>query len=339
MFVIRSLFRALSFSLALLASTALSASASAVDMGIVTGGSSGTYIKIGRDIAELVAREGVELKVYPSNGSLDNVADVYERPGVQMGIVQSDVLAFIKAGKNDTAKLGRIAEKIKMVFPLYNEEVHVVASNTVESLDDLRGKRVAVGKDGSGTALTSVLVLDLAGVEPGERVSSGGQEALSKLLAGEVDAMFYVGGYPLSLFETVAEEKLRLVPIMDKSIVEHYPSSRIPGGTYPFQAEAVDTVAVKAVLMSYDYKRANCANVGKVARAIHDNYSWLREHGHSKWQVVDLDFDLQKWDRYSCVQQALRKDSARTQQDDKARGAAHPESGTKTLLRSILKEL
>ena len=51
---------------------------------------------------------------------------VYQKPGVQLGIVQSDVLAFVARVQSDPV-LKRIAKKTKMVFPLYNEEIHMLA--------------------------------------------------------------------------------------------------------------------------------------------------------------------------------------------------------------------
>jgi len=65
---------------------------------------------------------------------------------------------------------------------------------------------------------------------------------------------------------------------------------------------------VKAVLMSHDYKKANCGNVGRLARIIYDNHNWLRQNGHSKWNEVNLDQRLAKWEQYSCDTAALRGD-------------------------------
>ncbi|MCI5139331.1 MAG: TRAP transporter substrate-binding protein, partial [Candidatus Electrothrix sp. AR1] len=115
----------------------------AVDMGIVTGGTKGTYMRIGYDISKLVEQHGVHLKVHPSNGSLDNIADVYERKDVQLGIVQSDTLASIRSSGD--SELKNITEKIRMIFPLYNEEMHLIASHSINSFADLEGKKVAIG--------------------------------------------------------------------------------------------------------------------------------------------------------------------------------------------------
>jgi TRAP transporter TAXI family solute receptor len=274
----------------------------AVEMGIVTGSPEGTYYQICNDISSLASNHGINLKVFPSNGSLENVAAVYKRPGVQLGIVQSDVLAYIGSLANKDNYLKRVAKKIKMVYPLYNEEVHLVARNNIKNFFDLTGKVVAVGKERSGSYLTANLLFQLSEITPAKKVEIGGSEALDALLRGDIDAMFYVAGYPVKLFQNMDPEGLlHLVPIQDKSITEFYSVSMIPSSTYSWQKEAVSTIAVKAVLMSFDYKWNHCKNVGRLANIIYDNFDWLKQHGHKKWKNVDFDFKLKKWEQYGCV--------------------------------------
>ena len=129
----------------------------AEDMGIITGSDKGTYYQFGLDLQKLVKPTGVNLTVHTSKGSIENIFAVYQRPGVQLGIVQSDVLAFVARVQSD-ATLQRIAKKTRMVFPLYNEEVHVLGRSGIRDFDDLAGKRVAIGRDGSGTYLTARLL-------------------------------------------------------------------------------------------------------------------------------------------------------------------------------------
>lgn len=273
-----------------------------ISMGMVTGGPSGTYYQFGLNLEQLVKQSGIKLSVANSNGSVDNVFAVYKKPNTQMGIVQSDVLAFVAKVETDPV-LKRIAQKIKMVFPLYNEEVHLLGRNDIQDFDDLEGKRVAIGKEGSGTFLTAKLLFEVSGVKPSEMLAIGAGDALPELKAGNVDAMFYVAGFPVKLFtdNVSTEDNLALLPILNKSIVEFYPKSTIPAGTYEWQKKAVDLVAVKSVLVSYDFRRANCRNVGRFAYLLESNIDWLRENGHPKWNSVDLEYPLKGWEQYDCV--------------------------------------
>ena len=274
----------------------------AESLGLITGGDKGTYYQFGLNLQTLVKPQAIDLTVYPSRGSVENVYAVYQRPGVQMGIVQADVLAFVSRIQTDPV-LKRIAGKTKMVFPLYNEEIHLLGRRDIASFDDLADKRVAIGREGSGTYLTSRLLFKTSEVVPKEMVPIDTDEALAELKAGRIDAMFYVAGFPVRLLteKVTADDGLALIPITNKSIAEFYPVVEIPAGTYTWQATPITTVAVKAVLVSFDFRQRDCEVIGRFALAMSDGLEWLKKNGHPKWKAVDLNFPLKGWDQYDCV--------------------------------------
>src|SRR2546430_8426419 len=139
--------------------------ARAADIGVITGSDKGPYYQCGLNLQALAKPNGITVAVHNSKGSVENIFAVYQRPGVQVGIVQSDVLAFVARVQTDPA-LQRIAKKIKMVFPLYNEEIHLLARNGVASFDELANKRVAIGREGSGTYLTTRLLFKVSEIAP-----------------------------------------------------------------------------------------------------------------------------------------------------------------------------
>jgi TRAP transporter TAXI family solute receptor len=299
-----SLTVALSLALVLVLTT-LSAGA---DLGLITGSDKGTYYQFGLNLQALAKSNGIDLAVYPSQGSIENIYAVYQRPGVQMGIVQSDVLAFVSRVQSEPV-LKRVASKTKMVFPLYNEEIHLLGRRDIASFDDLADKRVAVGREGSGTFLTTRLLFKVSEVAPKEMVPIDTDEALAALKAGRIDAMFYVAGYPVKLLteKVTPEDGLVLIPITNKSILEFYPGVEIPANTYRWQTTAVRTATVKAVLVSYDFRRKDCDTIGKFAQLVSTNTEWLAKNGHAKWKSVDLEFPLKGWEQYDCVAKYVRK--------------------------------
>jgi TRAP transporter TAXI family solute receptor len=301
------------------------ASFAADDVGLITGSEKGTYYQFGLDIQKLLKPTGLNLAVHPSKGSIENIFAVYQRPGVQLGIVQSDVLAFVAKVQSDPV-LQRIAKKTKMVFPLYNEEVHLLARGGIADFDDLGGKRVAIGRDGSGTYLTARLLLKLADVTPSEMVPIDTTEALAALKVGRIDAMFYVAGYPVRLLldDVQASDGLALVPIASKSIVEFYPRAEIPAGTYAWQPAAVSTVAAKAVMVSFDFRRKDCDTVGRVAQQVASRIDWLQKNGHPKWKAVDLSYPLRGWEQYDCVRKYLGTTPAVTAGATAGRSSLNP---------------
>jgi uncharacterized protein len=273
----------------------------APQMGIVTGNVTGTYIKIGEDIKRIAEPSHISLQVFESAGSIQNVFDVRRKRGVQLGIVQSDVLDYIRDISDDN-ELKTIAAKLAAVYPLYKEEVHVLGDLSLKTLQDLHGKRVAIGPQRSGTYLTAKTIFFQTGVTPSKEVFLGGKEALDALRKGEIDAMFYVAGAPATLFSesTTADDKFQLIGVDDKAL-DSYLTAVIPAGTYKWQESDVKTVAVKAVLITFSYAGEQCQNVAKVAKIIHENKAWLDANGHPKWREVNLDERLPKWPQYECV--------------------------------------
>ena len=278
------------------------------ELGIITGSERGTYYQFGLNLQRLGKQTGVDVSVATSKGSIENVFAVYQKPNTQLGIVQSDVLAFVARVQSDPV-LKRIAKKTKMVFPLYNEEIHLLGRKEITDFDDLTDRRVAIGREGSGTYLTARLLFKVSDVVPKEMVLIDTDEALAELKAGRIDAMFYVAGYPVKLLsEGVTEaDGLALIPITNKSITEFYTRAEIPARTYPWQPQVLSTVAVKAVMISFDFRRKDCDVIGQFAQSISTNLSWLVRNGHPKWKSVDLDAPLKGWEQYDCVAKYLRK--------------------------------
>ena len=286
--------------------------ACAADAGaIMTGPPGSTSVRFGQDIAGLARRFGVALEVVPSQGGLENIEALVQRPDARLAIVQADALDFLATFPDDP-ELRRRAELLQVAGPLHAEEVHVLARPGIATLADLRGKRVAVGAPGSGTLLTATLLLDAADVAPGAALRLGDAEALAALRAGRVDAMVHVAGQPAPLLkDTVAiEDALHLVPVDQPALRELYPAAAIPADTYyPWQPEEVPTVALQAVLVTLRWtseEGAACRLVGKVARIVADNLGRLRRQGHPKWREVEFEAEGPAgWERSPCVVQAL----------------------------------
>lgn len=284
---------------------------------IMTGGPQGTYIKIGRDIAALGAECGQTLNVLESAGSLENFIGVRNRRNTQFGIVQSDVLEYLKTFEKNDPEVQKAVKGVRIMFPLYNEEIHVLARTDIASLKDLAGKKVAVGKKDSGTFLTATLIMDILQVKAGERMDINPDAALPKLLSGEIDAFFYVAGAPASLFtgNTIDKAKFHLVPITEAPLLATYTPSRIEVGTYSFQDKPVDLIAVKAVMMTYDYDtkrnayhRDSCKTVADFSNLIVTGLDKLKTTGHPKWKTVDLTALPPGWQVGVCVKAGMALD-------------------------------
>ena len=94
------------------------ATADEFEKNIVTGGAKGTYIQIGKDLAEVEAQCGLTLNVRESAGSLENLVAVKNRLFTQFGIVQSDVLDYVRSYSANDPELSRSLWGVRIMFPV-----------------------------------------------------------------------------------------------------------------------------------------------------------------------------------------------------------------------------
>lgn len=284
---------------------------------IMTGAPTGTYIQFGRDMQGLMSQCGKQMGVVESAGALENFLAVRQRRFTQFGIVQNDVLEYMQTFAGQDPVVARTIRGVRIAFPLYDEEVHILATKDIADFGGLDGKRVGIGNENSGTFLTSSLMLSLAGLEPSETRTLGPQEGLEALNAGEVDAFIYVAGAPAALYAdgAIDPERFHLLPIKDDTLRSVYTPKTLPANTYDFQTEPLDLVAVKAVLMTFEYDmrgnayhRAACEAVSDLSSLILTRIGDLKESGHPKWKDVDLSAIPPGWDIGACVNRGIAPD-------------------------------
>ncbi len=147
---------------------------------IVTASKTGTYIQIGNDIAKYIADPaGIDLEVLESKGSAENISRMRFEPGVKLALVQSDVYqAFLDEAKAGNADAGNIIRPLRLIMPLYDEEIYFVAraDSPMNSINEIKNKKISVGPLGSGTALTSRTIYNLMFGEQ----NTGGQHPVSE---------------------------------------------------------------------------------------------------------------------------------------------------------------
>lgn len=284
------------------------------NLSILTGSPSGTYYRFGQDIAKIVREEcDAELKVKESEGSLANIQRLRREDSAQLAIVQQDTLEYLREAGRQDKKLQDIITKIRYVFPLYAEEIHLITtkSSGITDFSQIAGKRIAVGNLESGTYLTTtfVLLLSRIAITP---VEINEVQALPRLFLPDsspdkIDAMFYVAGKPVSLLTKDSRaSQLSLVNIRDPAVRQRYSPVKITSDDYPWLTRDIDTVKVTSVLMSFDFRREHCLNIGMVANRIRVNLEPLQEKiGHPKWRQVDLEASVPGWERYDCVTKYL----------------------------------
>jgi len=284
-------------------------------IGMVTGSKTGTYYRFGQEIADKAVRSGLDIIVKESEGSIANIERLISSENAGFAMVQSDVLSFLK--RSTDPGMRKTAGKLRLIYPFYKEEVHIFANKDIRKFEDIQGKRLVLGVERSGNWLTSNNLLHITGVEPKEKMYLKPPEAVVAVLKGDADAMVYVVGKPASLFTNLEEvkssypqlfEKVNFVPLDDPKIVKHgYVSAEITSDDYPWFNDKIQTVAVKALLVCFDfssrrdnYYRMRCDQLYKLDEAIRNNINELKQTGHPKWKEVNLDEKIESWEWDAC---------------------------------------
>jgi hypothetical protein len=221
-----------------------------------TGPTSGTIFPLGGLLAGIVSNPpgsrdcerggscgvpGVIVTATSSEGAVENIAEI-NAGNFDMALVQGDVAfwAYYGLGPYKGTEPVRSLRAIGALFP---EALHVVVpeDSPIRDIPDLRGARVSVGEAGSGTQIMADVVMSARGVEPGDVKLSllDPGSAVDALAAGEIDAAFFVTGYPDAAIGTLAEQMpIRLIPLdwddYDE-LTERYAfitGGVVPSGTY-----------------------------------------------------------------------------------------------------------
>jgi TRAP transporter TAXI family solute receptor len=293
---------------------------------IVTASERGTYIEIGRDLARFVAPAArVQLEALPSKGSADNVRRLRYDAGVKLAIVQSDVYqAFLDHAKAGNAEAAQLIEPLRVVLPLYDEEIYFVVrtDSALQYVHEIKDQRINIGPLQSGTAMSASTLYRLMFNEPmPERLvqTQSNEDALIKLTTDKsVDVVVIVAGQPARLLADMKPEAKKIVRLLKvdanapatQAALQTYVAATIRSASYPNWLEQdVNGLAVKAYLVTYNFNyRHTVADLERLARSLCNNFTTLQSEGHPKWREVQLATPpLGKgWSYYRPMERVLR---------------------------------
>lgn len=293
---------------------------------IVTASKAGTYIEIGRDLAKYVApAAGIDLEVLDSNGSAENVNRMRFEPGVKLALVQSDVFqAFLDEAKAGNPDAGNIIRPLRLIMPLYDEEIYFVAraDSPLESIHQIRNRKIGVGPIGSGTALTSRTLYQLMfgePIAPDNAKYLSNEDALAALTVDKsIDVAVIVAGQPAKLFSDMKPEARKYIKLLrlDDSAPEsarakktYYPALIRASNYSAWLTDDVPSLSVKAYLVTYDYGlQSTVVNLVRFADSLCQNFDQLQANGHPKWKQVKLELPplQQGWRYYGPMEKHMR---------------------------------
>ena len=275
---------------------------------IGTGGTAYTYYPVGGMIANAISKPpgsrecgkggscGVPnliASAVSSRGSVDNVNAIIS--GLRnSGFAQSDVAYWAYTGTG-TMEGKEPAKDLRTIAALFQEHIHLVAlkKSNINSVKDLKGKRVSLDEPGSGTYVDAKLILESNGLSTSDVKAEAlkGKAATDALRNGKVDAIFVVAGFPTgAIVELASAVDVKLVPIDGagaKALTSKYgffSQSPIPSGTYE-GVDEVNTVAVGA--QWFTSAKEDNELIYQITKALWNKESRkLMDVGHAKGKTI-----------------------------------------------------
>jgi len=248
---------------------------------IATGGASGPYNIIGTSLSEVYVKTfGVNSKTQTTGASVENV-NLLTQGKVDMVLALSDVVTDAVEGKNNFDKP---ITNIQQLAVLYPNVVQIVTTKKsgIKNIEDLKGKRIAVGDQGSGTEVNARTLLEGFGITYDDVTVDylGFSEAADGMKAGKIEAAFFSSGLPnSSLMELEQGLDLQLVTINQDKLKEiiqskpYFKTFEIPAGTYGNDAAIPTAAIMNALLVSSDLSEADGY---KLTKALFDNLDGLK---------------------------------------------------------------
>jgi len=276
------------FSIVLLVSSLLAIAEDSIAatkyISIGTGAITGVYYPAGGAICRLMNRgrkeHGIRCSVESTGGSVSNL-NAIRNGSMDFGIVQSDWQNHAYLGTGFFADQKPFKE-LRSVFSLYTETftIAVLEKSDIKKLDDIVGKKVNFGPQGSGMYATMEVLMKVKGwtKQSFSNVTYLQPSEQPKALCDEkIDVMIYASGNPNGVIQEATQScKVRIISIdretIDRLIKDKtfYVKSSIPGGMYAGNPNAIDTFGIKAGIVVSE--KADEEVVYNITKSVFENF-------------------------------------------------------------------
>ena len=227
-----------------LALLAFAVSAQAQNISIATGGTGGVYYPLGGGMAAVLSKyvPGIQATAEVTGGSVANL-QLIGTGKPYLGMTMAD--ATLDAFKGEDKFKGKPVP-VRTLLVMYPNRMHVVTidGTGINTMKDLKGKRVSTGSGGSATEVMAFRVIEAAGLDKDKdlrRERLGVAESVEAIKDRKIDAFFWVGGLPTAAVTDLANTpgvKIKmidhsdLVPAMNKKYGNLYVKDTITKDVY-----------------------------------------------------------------------------------------------------------
>lgn len=271
--------------------------AQTTNLSFASGGTSGTYYPYASTVAQTWQKhiDGLSVNVQATGASAENI-NLISKGEVDVAIVQNDVMKYAYDGIETFAGEGKATQNFATMATVYSEVCQIIASPkaNIQSVADLKGKRVSVGDIGSGVESNAKQILAAYGLTFDDiKVQNlGFGDSASAIKDGTLDAVFITAGIPTTaVLELASTSDIDVVGI-DKETIDklksdynYYADYTITKDAYKGMEADVMTVAVKATLIVRPDLDEEI--VYQMTKALFENKEEITQ-GHNKGVELDV---------------------------------------------------
>jgi uncharacterized protein len=262
---------------------------------IGAGDFTGVYFPSGLAMAKMINKKRnqyeIRATVESTRGSVFNINTIMAGY-LEFGLAQSDIQYQAVKGLAEWAKKGPQKE-LRTVFSIHHESVCLVAAvdADINTLEDLKGKKVNLGNPGSGHYQNAMHALQAAGLSPKNDIDAEkviASEAPILLQEKRIDAFFCTVGHPSKTLQiaTSGERKVRIIPIVGPGIDQlvagkrYYTKTTVPVAKfYPGAQDAVDVKTFGVIATLCTSSNISDHVVYTITKEIFDNFAeFKRQH-------------------------------------------------------------
>jgi len=250
---------------------------------IVTGGTGGVYIVYGAGLADMLTkRMKVAASAQSTPASVDNMKLIRDGKA-DLAFTLADTAFDAVNGKNRFAPPEAKVDA-KAIAVMYSNYMHLVAkaSGGINTVTDLKGKRVSIGAAGSGTETKAIRILEAYGLNATTDINPqrlAAQDSADALRDSKIDAFFFDGGLPTSAVSDLANstaikliDQSDAIAKMNSKYGNFYFPAKIPKGTYKNDADVVTAGVANLLVVPSSF---DAAFVKAILTAMFDNQADL----------------------------------------------------------------
>ena len=189
-------------------------------LNIVTGGTGAVYIVYGAGLAELLNKKlGTAASAQSTTASVDNMKLIRDGKA-DVAFTLADTAYDAVNGTGSFVAPEKTADA-KVLAVLYSNLTHLVVKDGggINTVTDLKSKRVSMGSAGSGTEVIANRTLEAYGMDPAKDIARerlGAQDSANALRDGKIDAFFFSGGLPVpAVLDLATGTKIKMLDLSD----------------------------------------------------------------------------------------------------------------------------